>query len=203
MITIVDYGLGNLGSVLNMLKKIGAAAEITSDPDKIFHAKKIILPGVGAFDGAMEKLTGTHLREVLDHKALTEKIPFLGICLGMQLLTEGSEEGRLKGLAWIPSYTYRFSFTGNQLKVPHMGWNRVYTSTPSGLTAGFDNDEFRFYFVHSYYVKVRNAANSILTTNYGLSFDSGIQHENIYGAQFHAEKSHRFGMKLFENFSKI
>jgi len=203
MITIVDYGLGNLGSVLNMLKKINVQAQITNDLDKIHHAEKLILPGVGAFDAAMERLTNTPLRDVLDYKALKQGVPLLGICLGMQLLTEGSEEGNLKGLGWIPAYTYKFAFADNRLKVPHMGWNLVERSTPGPLTEGFDQEEFRFYFVHSYYVKVKDEANSSLKTNYGLTFDSAVQSGNIFGAQFHAEKSHRFGMQLFRNFSKI
>jgi imidazole glycerol-phosphate synthase subunit HisH len=200
LITIVDYGLGNLGSVLNMMKKIGAPARISSDLDVISGAKKLLLPGVGAFDAAMERLTGTELRKVLDQKATVEKIPVLGICLGMQLLTRGSEEGILPGLGWIPAYTYKFPVS--ELKVPHMGWNLVKRSNESALTKSFD-DEFRFYFVHSYYVKADNRAESILETTYGLTFDSGIQKENIYGAQFHPEKSHRFGMQLFKNFAAI
>jgi imidazole glycerol-phosphate synthase subunit HisH len=200
LITIVDYGLGNLGSVLNMMKKIGASAQISSDLEVISQSKKILLPGVGAFDAAMERLTGTELRKVLDHKATVEKIPVLGICLGMQLLTRGSEEGKLPGLNWIPAFTYKFP--ASELKVPHMGWNLVKRNTPSLLTESFD-DEFRFYFVHSYYVKADNREESILETTYGLTFDSGIQKENIYGAQFHPEKSHRFGMQLFKNFAAI
>ena len=145
MITIVDYGLGNLGSVLNMLKKIGVQAEITGDLEKILKAQKIILPGVGAFDAAMQKLTGTELRKLLDQKASVEKIPILGICLGMQLLTKGSEEGKLEGLNWIPSFTYKFSFS-NGLKVPHMGWNHVRKNTDSPLTKDFDR-EFCFFFL--------------------------------------------------------
>ncbi len=200
MITIVDYGVGNLGSVFNMMKKIGAEAEVTYDLDKITKAKKILLPGVGAFDSAMEKLTNTELRNVLDQKALVEKIPVMGICLGMQLLTRGSEEGKLPGLGWIPSYTYRFPRT--ELKVPHMGWNLSKRSTPSALTENFD-EEFRFYFVHSYYVKADQEQNSILQTSYGVTFDSGVEKDNIIGVQFHPEKSHRFGMQLFKNFARL
>jgi|SRR4030095_3054805 len=200
MITIVDYGLGNLGSVLNMMKKIGAQAQITSDLDTLSRAKKILLPGVGAFDAAMEELSGSELRKILDQKATVEKVPVLGICLGMQLLTRGSEEGQLQGLNWIPAFTYKFP--ASHLKVPHMGWNYVKLSTPSPLTENFDK-EFRFYFVHSYYVKADSEQNSILCTNYGVTFDSGIQRDNIFGAQFHPEKSHRFGMQLFKNFAKL
>lgn len=200
MITIVDYGLGNLGSVLNMMKKIVVPAQITSDPETISKAQKILLPGVGAFDAAMEKLHKTKLREILDHKALVEKVPVLGICLGMQLLTRGSEEGQLPGLNWVPAFTYKFP--ASQLKVPHMGWNLVKPFTSSPLIENFD-EEFRFYFVHSYYVKAEDEKNSIMRTEYGITFDSGIQNENIFGAQFHPEKSHRFGMQLFKNFAKL
>jgi imidazole glycerol-phosphate synthase subunit HisH len=200
MITIVDYGMGNLGSVLNMFKKIGVAAQISSDLEQISRAEKLLLPGVGAFDSAMERLTGTELREVLDHKALLEKIPVLGICLGMQLLTRSSEEGQFAGLGWIPATTYKFPVS--YLKVPHMGWNIVSPHTPSALTENFVG-EFRFYFVHSYYVKADDEKNSIMQTNYGLTFDSGVQKDNIFGAQFHPEKSHRFGMQLFKNFANI
>ncbi|MGZ5218807.1 MAG: imidazole glycerol phosphate synthase subunit HisH, partial [Chitinophagaceae bacterium] len=172
----------------------------SSDPEVIYKAKKILLPGVGAFDPAMEKLTGTGLREVLDHKALVEKVPVLGICLGMQLLTRGSDEGELPGLNWIPAYTNKFP--ASNLKVPHMGWNLVEPTTPSPLTEQFDK-EFRFYFVHSYFVKTDDSYHSILRTNYGVEFDSAIQNDNIFGAQFHPEKSHRYGMQFFKNFSKI
>lgn len=200
MITIINYGLGNLGSVFNMFKKIGASAEITSDVNVISKAKKILLPGVGAFDSAMEKLSAGELRDVLNQKALVEKIPVLGICLGMQLLSRGSEEGKLKGLDWIPSFTYRFPKT--ELKIPHMGWNFVSKNSLSPLTENF-HAEFKFYFVHSFYVKADNEENSILRTRYGLTFDSGIQKDNIFGFQFHPEKSHKFGMQLFENFAKL
>lgn len=200
MITIVDYGMGNLGSVLNMFKKIGEPAQISSDLTVISKAEKLLLPGVGAFDAAMERLTQTELRNVLDEKALKEKVPVLGICLGMQLLTNKSEEGQLSGLGWIPANTYKFP--QSQLKVPHMGWNLVECFKPSPLTADFNN-EYRFYFVHSYYVKTESQNHSILQTQYGVKFDSAIQKDNIFGAQFHPEKSHRFGMQLLKNFAKV
>ena len=200
MITIVDYGVGNLGSVNNMMKKIGVDAEVTPDLKKISEAKKILLPGVGAFDTAMQKLTGTELRAILDKKALEEKIPVLGICLGMQLMTNGSEEGQLKGLGWIDAFAHRFPRA--ELKVPHMGWNLVKRSSESPITNEFQ-EEFRYYFVHSYHVKVAHEQNSILKTTYGVTFDSGIQNNNIFGVQFHPEKSHRFGMQLFKNFARI
>ncbi|WP_417291665.1 imidazole glycerol phosphate synthase subunit HisH [Corallibacter sp.] len=203
MITIVDYGMGNLGSVFNMFKKIGVESKITSDLEEIKGAQKILLPGVGSFDNAMKRLNESGIRDILDTKVFVEKTPVLGICLGMQLLTLGSEEGKEKGLGWINANTKKFQFAKEKkLKVPHMGWNLVYPSTKSKLTENFV-EESRFYFVHSYYVEVENQENSILKSNYGIEFDSAIQHNNIYGAQFHPEKSHKFGMKLFENFSKI
>ncbi len=201
MITIVDYGMGNLGSIQNMLKHIGVATTVTADLQAIGEASKIILPGVGAFDYAMTRINSTGLREVLERKALVERVPVLGICLGMQLLTRGSEEGELPGLCWIPAVTRRFPHQSG-LKVPHMGWNLVRPPTPSKLTQGFE-EETRFYFVHSYYVTVVDLQNSILKTTYGIEFDSAIQHGNIYGAQFHPEKSHRFGMRLLKNFAEL
>lgn len=203
MITIVDYGMGNLGSVFNMFKKIGVASKITSNLEEIKDAEKILLPGVGAFDNAMKRINDSGIRAVLDTKVLQDKIPVLGICLGMQLLTHGSEEGVEKGFGWINAKAKKFHFRKEEkLKVPHMGWNRVFNSTLSKLTLDLP-DEPRFYFVHSYYVEVEDQENSILKTNYGIEFDSAIQHNNIYGAQFHPEKSHKFGMKLFKNFAKI
>lgn len=202
-VIIVDYGMGNLGSVQNMFKRIGVTTEVTSDSKKIESAKKILLPGVGAFDTAMRKINETGLAEVLDRKALIDKIPILGICLGMQLLSKYSEEGVCPGLGWIPAQTIKFAFPySSALKIPHMGWNNIQKINRSKLTENLDNDT-RFYFVHSYYVKADNSDDVLATTNYGVEFHSIIQHENIYGAQFHPEKSHRFGMKLLENFAKI
>ncbi len=202
MITIIDYGMGNLGSVLNMFKKIRVVSKITSDLKEIKYAKKLLLPGVGSFDKAMQKIRNSGIKDVLDNKVILEKTPILGICLGMQLLTNSSEEGDEKGLGYINASAKKFIFNDNKMKVPHMGWNIVKKSTPSLLTHDFE-EESRFYFVHSYYVEVENQENSILKTKYGLEFDSAIQNKNVYGAQFHPEKSHKFGMKLFENFAKI
>lgn len=203
MITIIDYGMGNLGSIYNMFQKIGVVSKITGDIEEIKNAQKILLPGVGAFNNAMIRINEGGFRNILEQKALIEKIPFLGICLGMQLLTDGSEEGDLPGLGLIPAKTIRFNFNNKEnLKVPHMGWNTVYESINSQLTKDLP-DEPKFYFVHSYYVKVGEKKNSILRTKYGIEFDSAIQKHNIFGVQFHPEKSHKFGMKLLENFAKL
>lgn len=202
MITIVNYGMGNLGSIANMYKRIGFATQITSDLDVIRKAEKILLPGVGAFDGAMERINQGGFREVLDHKAKVEKVPVLGICLGMQLLTESSEEGVLPGLGWIPGKATRFRFDDPSLKVPHMGWNRVEIVNETPMTIGLPSEP-RFYFVHSYYVTTSHRQDAMLSTTFGHSFDSGIFHDNIFGAQFHPEKSHKFGMKFLENFARL
>ena len=149
----------------------------------------------------MQRIADAGLREVLDRKALQERVPTLGICLGMQLLTRGSEEGQLPGLGWIAASTKRFPAIAG-LKVPHMGWNLVTPTQPSPLTDGLPA-ESRFYFVHSYYVQVDDPADSLLRTHYGIDFDAAVAHGNIYGAQFHPEKSHKFGMKLLANFASL
>ena len=202
MITIVNYGMGNLGSMYNMFKRIGVQVLIESDHDAIRSAEKLVLPGVGAFDAAMQRINDTvGLREILEHKALVEQVPVLGVCLGMQLLTRSSEEGHLPGLGWIPGTTQRFPRLEG-LKVPHMGWNIATPSSPSQLTKGV-GPEPRYYFVHSYYVQVDDPAHSLMRTHYGIDFDSAIGRDNIYGVQFHPEKSHRFGMQLLKNFAEL
>ena len=202
MITIINYGMGNLGSMVNMLKQIGIKTEIQSDPTLIESAQKIILPGVGAFDAAMNHINNMpHMREVLEKKVISEKVPILGVCLGMQLFTRGSEEGNQIGFGWISADTKRFpSLDG--IKVPHMGWNNAYVNTPSPLTAGID-EEPRYYFVHSYYVDVDDKKYSSMRTTHGIEFDSAIGYENIYGVQFHPEKSHRFGIQILKNFAEL
>jgi glutamine amidotransferase len=201
MITIVDYGMGNLGSIQNMFKRIGTPSRICADPRVLESSDKILLPGVGAFDGAMERINSGGFREVLERKARIERVPILGICLGMQLLTRSSEEGRLPGLGWINAQTLRFPQI-DELKVPHMGWNAVNPVSPNALISGLERDA-RYYFVHSFFVKVDDQQDSLLTARYGVTFDAAIAHGNIFGAQFHPEKSHRFGMHFLSNFARI
>ena len=202
MIAIIDYGMGNLGSVVNMIKKVGGTSLITSDKNEIKNAKKIILPGVGAFDNAMKNLADLELIEIIKEKALVEKIPIMGICLGMQLLTMGSEEGELKGFEFVDAYAKKFDFSslGETLPIPHMGWNRVYLQKESQLLQENQERENRFYFVHSYAVECENREDVLTTTNYGYEFVSSFEKDNIIGCQFHPEKSHKFGMTLFKNF---
>ena len=191
--------MGNLGSIQNMLKKLGVKSIVSSSPEDILQAEKLLLPGVGHFSRAMENLERYELIDVLNQKVIHEKTPILGICLGMQLMTEYSEEGNCKGLGWIKAKTEKFvSFEKSGLKVPHMGWNEVSFKNNHFLSKELTDP--RFYFVHSYRVMCESADSVLCTTNYGGEFHSGIQHENILGVQFHPEKSHAFGMKLLENF---
>lgn len=203
MIVIVDYGIGNLASVLNIFKKIGVKDVcISSDKTIIEKATKILLPGVGAFDAGMINLEKCGLIDVLSNKALVEKVPVLGICLGMQLLTKKSEEGFKNGLGWIDAETVKFNFNLElKLKIPHMGWNYINVNKTNPLID--TESKNRFYFVHSYYVKCLDKTQSIATSNYGVDFTCMVNKENIYGAQFHPEKSLKFGMKLLDNFAKL
>lgn len=203
MITIVDYGMGNLGSITNMLKKIGEGSLITSDIDVLSVAEKIILPGVGAFDTAINRIDEMGLRHVLNDLALRKKIPFLGICLGMQLLMDSSEEGALTGLGFIKGKACHFrNRIGSNYKIPHMGWNEVILTKENLFSQVYQN-EIRFYFVHSYFVRVENESDSLMKSVYGIEFDAAVRHENIIGAQFHPEKSHRFGMQFLKAFASI
>jgi glutamine amidotransferase len=204
MIAIVDYGIGNLKSIRNMLDKIGVRSVITSSPDEIRRAAKLIMPGIGAFDAGMSRLTASGLVPLLTERALGEKTPVLGICLGMQLMTRGSEEGALSGLAWVDAATKRFDRTADPtLKVPHMGWNVARPAKASLLLRNCP-DEPRFYFTHSYYVACCNRQDPLLTVRHGAtSFDAAFEHGNLMGVQFHPEKSHRFGMWLLANFAKM
>ena len=201
MIAIVDYGVGNLGSIQNMLKKLGAQSEIASDVSTIERATKIILPGVGAFDSGMTQLNQSGLRHALDVAVLQKRVPVAGICLGMQLMTEGSEEGALPGLGWVSAKTIRFVPSANEtMKIPHMGWSVIAKAKQSPVLELLDDDP-RFYFVHSYHVNCRDREDVLLIAQYGsVSFDAAFERENILGFQFHPEKSHRFGMTILKAF---
>jgi imidazole glycerol-phosphate synthase subunit HisH len=203
MITIVDYGIGNLGSIYNMFKKIGIESRITGELDEIKKAEKLVLPGVGAFNHGMQNLADRKLIPVLTDKVLNRKVPILGLCLGMQLFTCKSEEGTLPGLGWIDAETiaFRIQDLGSDFRIPHMGWNYVKIQRNSSLFG--DTDETpSFYFVHSYHVVCHQPSDVIATTDYGYPFVSIFQHENIIGTQFHPEKSHKFGMRLLKQFAE-
>lgn len=201
MITVVDYGAGNIGSVLNMIKRLGGTATVAKDVGGIINANKILLPGVGSFDTAVSRLSNLGMFDALKHQAI-RGIPFLGICLGMQLLSERSEEGSLSGLGLIPGYVKRFQFNGSGLKVkiPHMGWNTINILKDQALANNLDKLS-RFYFVHSYYFECEQSEHKLFETTYGgFTFTSAVQSKNIMGVQFHPEKSHRYGMQLINNF---
>jgi imidazole glycerol-phosphate synthase subunit HisH len=201
MITIIDYGVGNLNSIRNMLKRQGIPSVISSAREDIKQASKIILPGVGAFDSAMTKINSLQLDGILKEKA-AEGIPFLGICLGAQLLLEGSEEGNLKGLGLIKGWCRKFDQLAiAPLKVPHMGWSEITINGPHPLLPS--ETVSRFYFVHSYYLACDNEENVFAKAFYGHEFACGIMNRNIFGVQFHPEKSHRFGAQLLTNFASL
>jgi glutamine amidotransferase len=206
MIVVIDYGLGNFGSIVNMFKRVGASAATSSDPKIIAAAEKLVLPGVGAFDHGIRHIQERGLLDVLNEKVLGQKTPVLGVCLGCQLITKSSEEGGLPGLGWIDAATVRFHFgaENRDLKVPHMGWNTVQSTRSDTLFAGFSSEsEPAFYFVHSYHLVCAQAADVLATCRYGYDFPCAVQHENIFGTQFHPEKSHRFGKKLLSNFARL
>jgi glutamine amidotransferase len=201
MVVIVDYGLGNLGSIRNMLQFIGFDAVISSDKEIVSKADKLILPGVGSFDQGMMNLHERELIPVLNQRVLTDKVPILGICLGMQLLGLKSEEGSLPGLSWLELESKKFNPPDpRSYPVPHLGWEYVSIKNKgSKLLKGFD-DETKFYFAHSYYVSGKNREEVLLEANYIHPFDVSVQKEHIAGVQFHPEKSHKHGMQLLTNF---
>lgn len=202
MIAIIDYGLGNIGSILNMLSVIGERVEIITNPKQLAQAEKFILPGVGAFDAGITRLNESGLSDAIKEQCLIKEKPILGICLGMQLLGRRSEEGKLAGLELIPFDNIRFRFDANcNLKVPHMGWDVVNINNVSKLSANLDGRQ-RYYFVHSFHAKCDFDDNVLMTCEYGYEFAAAIKKDNIYGVQFHPEKSHDFGMKILRNFAK-
>ena len=203
MIVIADYGMGNLGSLKNMFKAINQKVSIESCPKQISLAKKLVLPGVGNFDKAMDLINKTDgLRDIIIDKASNQKVPVLGICLGMQILLDSSEEGEMKGLGLIEGESIRFPAKKN-LKVPHMGWNSVVSS---GYNAHFCSDlplDSRYYFAHSYYAECKDNVNLAGITNYSHEFCSIVEKNNIFGVQFHPEKSQSGGLKLLKNFCNL
>lgn len=201
MIAIVDYDVGNVGSVLNMLKKVGAKAHITRDPDVLRTATKLILPGVGAFDEAIANLRRFDLINLLNELVLEQRKPILGVCLGAQLMTKSSEEGSQAGLGWLDAHIVRFRPKESQaLRIPHMGWNTVIPARPDiQIFQGVD-EPMRFYFVHSYHMVANRPDIELGLTEYGFRFASAIGQKNIVAMQYHPEKSHKFGLQIYRNF---
>jgi glutamine amidotransferase len=205
MVAILDYGLGNPFSIENMISRAGGTSVVTSDVEIIKSASQIILPGVGSFDEGMTNLQNFGMYQVLHERVVARKVPFLGICLGMQLLSKSSEEGKLPGLGWIDSQTVRFTgqtFTDKEFRIPHMGWTEVEETIDFDLISGLQGKP-RFYFVHSYHVVCNDPADVVLEADYGIPFTAAIHRDNIYGVQFHPEKSHKYGLQLIENFISL
>ena len=196
MIYVVDYGLGNVQAFLTMFKRLGFAAASARSSTDLENATKIILPGVGAFDHAVELLNQSGMREQLEKRVLMDKVPLLGICVGMQLLANGSEEGQAPGLGWVPGRvrSFRSVEPSMHLPQPHMGWNDVTVDDASTIFANMVNP--RFYFLHSYFFDCERPDNAIAHSSYGLDFTCAVRADNVYGVQFHPEKSHHFGTQL-------
>jgi imidazole glycerol-phosphate synthase subunit HisH len=204
MITIVDYGLGNIRAFLNVYKRLNIEARAVTIADDLLGASKIILPGVGHFDQAMTRLDASGMRATLDTLVLRDKIPVLGVCVGMQILGRTSDEGTLPGLSWIDGHvrSFRSSEPTAQLPLPHMGWNDVQPTTTSPVFEAIESDG-RFYFLHSYFFECTQKQDVMAVANYGTEFVCAVHHDNIYGVQFHPEKSLRFGTRLLQNFAEL
>jgi glutamine amidotransferase len=204
VIAIVDYGLGNVRAFVNIYKRLNIPATLASTAESIAKADRIILPGVGSFDWAMQCLERTGLRQVLDEQVQGRKIPVLGICVGMQIMARSSEEGIEPGLGWIDAEVKRFAFTpdNHRLMLPHMGWNDVEPAQTTALLKGLETGS-RFYFLHSYYFAPDKDIDTIATADYGGTFTCGVQAGNCYGVQFHPEKSHGWGIQLLKNFAEV
>jgi len=200
---VVNLGVANYGSMMNMLNRVGADALLTDNAEQLKSAARIILPGVGSFDAVMSALNNRpDLREVIEQRVLSEHIPFMGVCVGMQLLFSGSEEGNLPGLNWITGSIKKFSFPAElRLPVPHMGWNVVHALKRTALLSM--DEKYKFYFAHSYRAIDVDEAQILASSDYGDTFISAVVKENIFGFQFHPEKSHKFGMRLFQKFIEI
>lgn len=203
MITLVDYGLGNILAFANLYKRLNIEVSVAKRAADLASATRIILPGVGAFDHAMTQLEQTGMRPALDELVLDRGVPVLGICVGMQMLARSSEEGVLPGLGWIPGRVKAFrGVLGRRVALPHMGWNEVSPRAGAELFRGLEA-ECRFYFLHSFYMACEQEADVAATCDYGLPFHAAVAHRNIHGVQFHPEKSHRFGIQLLKSFAEI
>lgn len=204
MITIIDYGLGNVKAFANVYKKLDIPITVATQANDLKRATKVILPGVGAFDYAIQRLEKSGMRQTLDEIVLHYKVPILGVCVGMQMFACSSEEGKLAGFGWIDAEVKRFDLTSftSFACVPHMGWNDIKALKANGLFHELDNDG-RFYFLHSYYIHCKKSEDVIAVTDYGGEFACVVNSGNIFGVQFHPEKSHQWGIQLLKNFAEL
>jgi glutamine amidotransferase len=204
MITLIDYGVGNIFAFQNVYKRLDIPTKIAKSTKDLMDAQKLILPGVGSFDYAMNRLNNSGMREKLDELVLEQKIPVIGICVGMQMMGNRSDEGSEKGLKWIDGDILKFDekLIQHRTKLPHMGWNDVTPVRNHPLFDGLEKEAI-FYFLHSFYFKCNNPSDSIAISDYGVSFSSAVYKDNIYGIQFHPEKSHQYGEKLLHNFAML
>ena len=203
MIKIIDYGLGNISAFLNMYRRLNIEVSVAKSTDELLGADRLILPGVGAFDQAMELLNKSGMRDAIDDLVLEKRLPILGICVGMQILANSSDEGERSGLGWIKGRVKSFkSLNIGEMILPHMGWNDVRPVQNSDLFTGLETDA-RFYFLHSFYFECENDENIAALSNYGIDFSCAVQSGNIYGVQFHPEKSHHSGARLLKNFAEL
>lgn len=204
MICIINYGSGNVRAIGNIYDQLSIPYTIVNTPLEVEKADRIILPGVGAFDETISMLNESGFRSILERKAIEEKVPILGICVGMQILSEGSDEGSLGGLGWIKGRVKKFNkeLIQHKPKIPHLGWNSIRASKFSPILNGID-ENLGFYFIHSYYFDCLNESDILTSSFYGEDFSSAVNHENIFGVQFHPEKSHQNGITLLKNFAFI
>lgn len=204
MITIIDYGSGNIRAIGNIYDTLKIDYKIAKSPEEVIGAERLFLPGVGAFDETISMLDKTGFREVLDFEVVHNKIPIIGICVGMQILAESSEEGKLPGLGYVKGKVRKMdaSLLNQKPKLPHLGWNSIEIKRQSAMFKNIDS-ELGFYFLHSYYFECEHEEDILTTTTYGKSFASAINHDNVYGIQFHPEKSHHNGINLLHNFATL
>lgn len=204
MITIIDYGVGNIKAFYNIFKKLSVEVKIAQKPEDLFGSSKLILPGVGHFDYAMKRFSESGMLNIVDDMVLNKNLPILGICVGMQMLAKSSEEGKMPGLGWIDATVKKIDvdLLAQSTRLPHMGWNDVIVKNKNLLLSNLDSNS-RFYFLHSYFFEPKFENDSIAYSNYGKNFTCVVNHKNIYGVQFHPEKSHHFGIQLLQNFANI